>query len=66
MNKLSYLYRRYFGWFPIQFCIWCGKPYWGGWPMFDMGQCVWLAWMKEFCSKQCSEASHDFDDLLIG
>lgn len=27
-----YWYRRYFGWVPIQFCMTCGKRYWGGLP----------------------------------
>jgi len=27
-----YWYRRYFGWIPIQFCMVCGKWYWGGLP----------------------------------
>lgn len=32
-------YRRYLGWFPIQFCMVCSKPYWGGFPTWG--------WVKE-------------------
>lgn len=29
-----YWYRRYCGWIPIQFCMICGRWYWGGLPRF--------------------------------
>lgn len=36
MWLLHYWYRRLFGWLPVQFCMVCGKPYWGGWPRFHL------------------------------
>ncbi len=59
-------FRRYFGWFPVQPCIWCGRLYWGGWPMFESGKCVWQAWMMEFCSKACAESEHEHIDHVMG
>jgi hypothetical protein len=48
-----YYWRRYFGWFPIQFCMTCGGWYWGGLPWIGL---TWIPSWKEYCSKKCSDA----------
>jgi hypothetical protein len=45
-----YYWRRYLGWFPVQFCMMCGKWYWGGLPWGG-----WRAYMKDFCSRDCAD-----------
>lgn len=65
-----YYWRRYLGWFPVQFCMVCGKPYWGGLPKFewqlcenlDRGPmmkrrliCVWMPWWMDYCSQKCAD-----------
>lgn len=34
LRDWRYWYRRYLGWLPVQFCMVCGSPYWGGFPRF--------------------------------
>ena len=36
-----YYWRRYLGWLPLQWCMWCGRPYWGGWPRWT------VAWVSK-------------------
>lgn len=59
----KYYYRRYLGWFPVQFCVVCGRPYWGGFPEMEiyLGRLVskWQAWMMEYCSLECCEKDTD-------
>jgi len=54
-----YYYRRYLGWLPVQFCMVCGRPYWGGWPRWEIHQGkiinTWQAWMMDYCSTRCAE-----------
>jgi uncharacterized membrane protein len=54
-----YYYRFWLGWLPIQFCMVCGKPYWGGWPVFRIEglkfYVVWLAWYADYCSQECAD-----------
>lgn len=50
-----YYWRRYLGWFPIQFCMVCGKWYWGGLPEIEARKVVWLAWWKDYCSTKCAD-----------
>ncbi len=64
MNGWKYFWRRYFGWFPIQFCMVCGKWYWGGLPRFGWDiafdetrrfRCLWAAWMQDYCCRACAD-----------
>ena len=52
LSGWRYWYRRYLGWFPIQFCMICGGWYWGGLPTL-----VWQAWMQDYCSRKCADAA---------
>lgn len=55
------LWHRYFGLFPIQFCIWCGKWYWSGFPYPSLYQIrhgrfwQWKPCWKDYCSEKCSD-----------
>lgn len=64
MSRLHYLYRRYFGWLPVQFCMVCGKSYWGGFPQWEWREGrivnVWQAWMMDYCSTECCEFDWDY------
>lgn len=64
-----YWYRRYLGWLPVQFCMVCGKPYWGGFPYPSK----WLTWpwkwtlqwqasWMDYCSRKC--CNEDFDGIV--
>lgn len=63
-----YYYRRWLGWVPLQFCIACGKPYWGGFPAFGWDRMVvwgrrrlgvqWMPWWREYCSRECSRQEY--------
>ena len=45
MTGWRYYCRRYLGFLPGQFCVICGRWYWGGLPWFD-----WMPWYQEdFC-----------------
>ena len=55
----QYYWRRYFGWVPIQFCMVCHRPYWGGFPTF-----TWQPWYQEYCSKECANEDLDMIDLM--
>lgn len=35
-------WRRYLGWFPVQWCMTCGRAFWGGYPF-----------LEEYCSHRC-------------
>lgn len=52
-----YYWRRWLGWLPLQFCMVCGKPYWGGLPSVRLRalrlEVQWLPWWKEYCSLKC-------------
>jgi hypothetical protein len=54
-----YLWRKYLGWLPIQFCMVCGGWYWGGFPRFNFTapRVQWMPWWQDYCSKEC----HDID-----
>lgn len=59
MTHWRYYYRRYLGWLPVQFCMMCGRWYWGGLPVFwyRFGKWQWLwmpSWM-DYCSKKCCD-----------
>lgn len=67
-ERFKYFWRRYLGWMPIQFCMVCGKPYWGGLPRWGWVddffgfesrsfRMTWAAWMQDYCSQEC----HDVD-----
>jgi len=58
-----YWWRRYLGWFPVQWCMVCGRPYWGGWPWPFRWPAAWhwMPWWKDYCSQQCC----DIDELEI-
>lgn len=43
-----YLWARYLPWFPIQWCIVCGRAYWGGLPARD-----WMPVWSDYCSRKC-------------
>lgn len=74
---LYYYYRRYLGWLPVQFCMMCSKPYWGGLPRFWVVKkwefaptpktyrwrlaCTWQASWREYCSKECNDDSHNYN-----
>lgn len=47
-----YHWRRYLGWFPIQFCLACNRPYYGGLPRQG-----WQPWYQEYCRRECYEAA---------
>ena len=60
-----YWYRLLLGWLPVQFCMICGKPYWGGLPRFwyrkvsthpshRMLMWTWQASWMDYCSKKCA------------
>lgn len=54
----SYIWRRYFGWFPIQACYVCGAWYWGGIPWWSLsdGHWQWMPCWMEYCSRECCDA----------
>lgn len=60
-EKLWWFYlkywRRYAGWFPIQLCMICGKPYWGGLPRprWLFGSRCWEAAWMDYCSQECCD-----------
>lgn len=31
-----YLWRKWMGWCPVQWCMVCGRPYWGGLPRWTI------------------------------
>ena len=57
-------WRVYAGWFPIQLCMVCAKPYWGGFPQWEKQngkwEYVWEASYKEYCSQECCEEDLDW------
>lgn len=61
MSRWHYLWRRYLGWFPVQFCMVCGRAYWGGLPCPSIMEIRagrfwgWLPWWKDYCSKRCAD-----------
>lgn len=76
-----YAWRHYLGWFPVQFCMVCGKPYWGGLPRwtrtwvsdrdhrtFTPGVNTWKAWEPlwlPWWKDYCSRRCADEDLDLI-
>lgn len=64
-----YYWRRYLGWFPVQFCVICGRPYWGGFPYPSLDQIraghfwQWIPWWSDYCSQRCAE--DDLESLSI-
>lgn len=64
-----YYWRRYLGWLPVQFCVICGRPYWGGFPYPSLDQIraghfwQWLPWWSDYCSQRCAE--DDLESLSI-
>lgn len=59
IERYKYFHRRWLGWFPIQFCMVCGKPYWGGllrwWWIGGRIRLTSLAWWQDYCSSECCE-----------
>lgn len=45
-----YYWRRYLGWLPVQFCMVCGRWYWGGLPRPG-----WMPWWTDYCSRKCAD-----------
>jgi hypothetical protein len=43
-------YRRCLGWVPVQFCMVCGRAYWGGLPT-----ATWRACWMDYCSRACAD-----------
>lgn len=59
----KYLWRRYLGWFPVQFCMVCGRWYWGGFPQLAWPlRWQWLPAWNDYCSRRC----HDEDLSMLG
>lgn len=48
-------HRRHLGWFPIQFCMVCGRAYWGGFPQIEARKITWLPWWMDYCSQKCAD-----------
>ena len=61
-----YRWRKYFGWMPVQFCVLCGKPYWGGFPRyyFTKPRGWFWPWMQDYCSKECADEDMELVDSL--
>lgn len=65
-------YRCWCGWFPVQFCMVCGKPYWGGFPRigrwYGKGRIrfTWLAWWKDYCSRACADEDLELSEQSLG
>lgn len=67
----KYYYQRYLGWFPIQFCMVCSKPYWGGFPTWGVRFTrrnetyanrlvqTWQASWREYCSMKCCQEDNE-------
>lgn len=55
--KWRYYWRRYIGWIPLQWCMMCGRPYWGGWPRWTVSRVIYKgdpkAWVP---GKNCHRA----------
>ena len=75
MNKFILFWRRRFCWFPVQFCMVCGKAYWAGLPRFEFenklfadgseGSVIlvtWMPWWSDYCSRAC--AGEDIERIV--
>ena len=52
-SRIGKWWNRWLAWSPLQLCIVCGRPYWGGWPT-PMWRWFWfLPAMVELCSARC-------------
>ncbi len=49
-DRWFYVYARRLGWFPIQFCMGCGRAFYAGFPTRR-----WRPAWQEYCSQQCCE-----------
>ncbi len=68
-------WRTWLGWVPLQWCMVCGRPYWGGFPRPAFRRIgarpvgslrwipglrwQWLPWWKDYCSHRCARAEMD-------
>lgn len=68
LNIWHYRWRRYMGWFPIQFCMICGERYWAGFPQWDFRHWCWqwLPWWGDYCSKECCDEDLEFCAEMFG
>lgn len=56
-----HLWRRWLGWFPVQWCMVCHAGYWGGLPRRG-----WRAWVADYCSSICARADEADWDINEG
>ena len=64
--KFFNCWRRYFGWFPIQFCVMCNCPYWGGLPKPEWlfgAERQWMPWWSDYCSQSCCHADQEIQEI---
>lgn len=58
-----YYWRRYLGWLPLQWCMVCGDPYWGGFPRWSIERgrirFQWQACWADYCSHKCCDEDLD-------
>lgn len=47
ITRWRYYYRRYLGWLPIQFCMTCGRWYWGGLPRIGIINRPLIDWKRD-------------------
>lgn len=64
ISHWRYYWRRYLGWLPLQFCMVCEGPYWGGLPVPRWLSCLtgldeWMPCWKDYCSEYCCEIEHE-------
>ncbi len=61
-------WKRHCGLIPFQFCMVCGRLYWGGWPWFSIRewQWQWKPWWGDYCSKSCCDEDMDFIEEISG
>lgn len=59
--------KRFMAWFPLQSCMMCGKPYWGGWPRFDFRrrQWAWLPDWQDYCGQECASEDAEFCENVL-
>jgi hypothetical protein len=58
ISRWHYLYRRYLGWLPVQFCMICERAYWAGFPdcwNWQTWRFDWMPWMQDYCCKKCAD-----------
>lgn len=61
--RWHYLFRRYLGFLPWQFCMVCGRAYWAGFPgcwNWSTWRFDWMPSMSDYCSKACCDEELDW------